>query len=109
MKEQIEKVDEFILKSKKDGVNVYILDASAAMYMIPLNIYNKDFDLFLNGNLGTNFEEKFIEKVSYNDKVIYLIKKGNRNWQSPEILINCVMNNFENAGEIEIFDIYEVY
>ena len=48
----IQKIDQFILESEKNNKTVYILDATAAIYMIPLNKYNKDYDMFLKGNLG---------------------------------------------------------
>ena len=48
----IKEVDEYILKQEKVGKKVYILDARAALYMIPLDKYNKDFDMFMNGNFG---------------------------------------------------------
>ena len=44
-----------ILTSKDD---VKILDASAALYMIPIDKYNKNYDLLLKGNLGKDGEEK---------------------------------------------------
>lgn len=48
----IQRIDQFILESEKNNKTVYILDATAAIYMIPLNRYNKDYDMFLKGNLG---------------------------------------------------------
>ena len=54
----IVKLGNFILEQNKIGKNVYILDASAAIYMIPIDKYNKDFDLFLKGNLGSDGEER---------------------------------------------------
>ena len=51
--ENIDKIDEFILSNEKKGKSVYILDAAAAMYMIPLNKYNKDYDMLMQGNFGS--------------------------------------------------------
>lgn len=51
--ENINKIDEFILSNEKKGKSVYILDAAAAMYMIPLNKYNKDYDMLMQGNFGS--------------------------------------------------------
>lgn len=48
----IQKIDQFILESERNNKTVYILDATAAIYMIPINKYNKDYDMFLKGNLG---------------------------------------------------------
>ena len=50
--DSIQEIDEFILKNEKQGKEVYILDANAAIYMIPLDKYNKDYDMFNKGNLG---------------------------------------------------------
>ena len=59
----IKKIDDYILEKNKDGKNVYILDASAAIYMIPINKYNKDYDMFLKGNLGACGEERTNRKT----------------------------------------------
>lgn len=48
-------INEYILKQPE---NVYILDAEAAIYLLPLNRYYKDFNLFLKGNLGSHGEER---------------------------------------------------
>ena len=37
---------------------VYILDATAALYMIPIDRYNKNYDMFNKGNLGSKGEER---------------------------------------------------
>lgn len=37
---------------------VYILDSSAAMYMIPMDRYNKDYDLFMLGNFGKRWRKQ---------------------------------------------------
>ena len=61
--DNIKKIDDYILEKNKDGKNVYILDASAAIYMIPINRYNKDYDMFLKGNLGACGEERTNRKT----------------------------------------------
>ena len=55
--ERINEIDNFILKQEQSGKKVYILDAEAAIYMIPINHYNKDYDMFLKGNIGRNSEQ----------------------------------------------------
>lgn len=47
---QIEDVDKYILNN--NDKNVYILDGTASIYMLPINKYNKDMDICLKGNLG---------------------------------------------------------
>lgn len=108
--ENIQKIDEFILEQNEQNKNIYILDATAAVYMIPINKYNKDYDLFLKGNLGAQGEDGQIEKLkNENEKTVVLIMKENhkRNWQNPEKVREYIINNWTKIGEIENFDIYE--
>lgn len=102
---EIEKIDEYLLKHE----NVKILDASAAVYMIPINQYHKNYDMFLKGNLGEDGETKIIEEISKTQDTQYFILKDrfHKNWQTPLDVIDYVKNNKKKVGEIEIFDIYE--
>lgn len=106
LEENIEKVDTFILTSKDD---VKILDASAALYMIPIDKYNKNYDLLLKGNLGKDGEEKIIAEIESSKDVKYLIlqDKYHKNWQTPLQVINNVKENKNKTGTIGDFDIYE--
>ena len=106
LEENIEKVDTFILTSKDD---VKILDASAALYMIPIDKYNKNYDLLLKGNLGEDGEEKIIAEIESSKDVKYLIlqDKYHKNWQTPLQVINYVKENKNKTGTIGDFDIYE--
>lgn len=87
---------------------MYILDSEAAVYMIPLDKYNKDFDMFLKGNLGAASEEGQIEKIKNMKNAVILIKndKMSLNWQTPTKVIEYVKNNLEKIGMISFFDIY---
>ncbi len=102
----IKEIDEFVLAQEK---NVYILDANAALYMIPINRYNKNYDLFNVGNFGSKGEQGQIENLKKeNDKIVLIRKNGiSRNWQNPEEVRNFVKENMRKTGEIAIFDIYE--
>ena len=62
--------------------------------MIPLNRYNKDYDMFLKGNLGSEGEEGQIEKIKNMENAYILIKNENLslNWQTPKDVINYVRN-----------------
>lgn len=104
--EDIKLIDNYILSQEK---KVYILDPSAVYYMIPINRYNKDYDLFLIGNLGGRGEQGQIQKIKNETNVIYLIKneKHRRNWQNPEKVRKFVIENLNKIGEIGVFDIYE--
>ena len=61
--ESIKNVDNYILEQNINGKKVYILDANAAIYMIPIDKYNKDYDMFLKGNLGVRGEERTNRKT----------------------------------------------
>ena len=78
--------------------------------MIPIDKYNKDFDMFLKGNIGSKGEEGQIEKLEKKTNTIVLImnKKYQRNWQNPEKVREYIVNNWTKVGQIENFDIYEI-
>ena len=65
---------------------IIIVDAEACVYDIPMDIYNKNFDMFLKGNIGKDGEEGIIKNIENNTNTIYLIKKEgkNLNWQTPK-------------------------
>ena len=106
--EHIQKIDDFILKQNEEGKDVYILDATAAIYMIPLDRYNKDYDMFLKGNIGAKGEEGQIKKLEDTTNIVVLIMNENyrRNWQNPEKVRTYIIENWTKIGEIENFDIY---
>lgn len=102
----IKEVDEFILSNEKV---TYILDAQAALYMIPVDKYNKNYDMFLKGNIGGKGEEGLIEDLKRNNQktVLILSDKFIRNWQTPEMVINYIKQDMKKIGAIGVFDIYE--
>ena len=108
-RENIIEIGNYIENKKTEGRKVYILDATAAIYMIPLDIYNKDYDMFNKGNLGKNGEQGIIDRIKSEEQAIYLIKndKYSRNWQNPETVRKYIQENLKKTGEIYIFDIYE--
>lgn len=104
----IQHVQTYIILNENN--DVYILDSDAAVFMIPLNKYNKDFDMFLKGNLGSKGEEGQIEKIkSMKNNTKILIKNDNyrKNWQNPNQVTDYIKENLEKIGEIEYFDIYK--
>lgn len=106
LEEHINIIDKYILNAEKD---TKILDATAAIYMIPINKYNKNYDMLLKGNLGENGEEKLKQEIKNSKNTRYLVLKDgfNKNWQTPLDAIEYVKENKNKIGEIEIFDIYE--
>ena len=94
---------------KKQDRDVYILDARAALYTIPIDQYNKNYDMFNKGNLGAKGEEGIIEdlKNKKDFQVLILQDKYNRNWQTPLKVIEFVKINLKKVGNFGAFDIYE--
>ena len=106
LENQIINIDEYITKSKE---KVIILDASASIYMIPIDKYNKNYDMFLKGNLGESSFEKITSDIKNNLETKYLILKDKykKNWQTPNDIINFAKSNKTKIGEIAIYDIYQ--
>ena len=110
MQERISEIDEFILKQEENGKKVYILDAEAAIYMIPIDHYNKNYDMFLKGNIGKDSEKGQIGEIKQRDEnTLYLIKKKDLslNWQTPLEVITYIRENLELVGQINIYEIYK--
>lgn len=109
LQERINEIDNFILEQEKENKKVYILDAEAAIYMIPINNYNKDYDMFLKGNIGKDGQEGQIQKIKQKEtNEISLIRKRNlqSNWQTPTEVVNYVRENLEFMGEVSIYEVY---
>ena len=110
LKDKIDEIDKYILEKEQEGKNVYILDAEAVVYMIPINRYNKDYDMFLKGNIGKDGEEGQIQKIKQKEEnTLYLIRRKNLslNWQTPVNVINYVRENLELVEEISIYEVYK--
>ncbi|MBQ2937671.1 MAG: hypothetical protein IJE05_02150 [Clostridia bacterium] len=109
LKDRINEIDEYILEKEQEGKNVYILDAEAAVYMIPIDRYNKDYDMFLKGNIGKDGEDGQIQKIEQKEEnTLYLIRRKNLslNWQTPVDVINYIRENLELVEEISIYEVY---
>lgn len=86
-----------------------IVDPIAAAYMIPMDIYHKDYDMLNKGNLGYQGENRIIQEISNSTSTKYLVLKPvhKMNWQTPVKIIAYIKNNKTLVGEIGIFDIYK--
>lgn len=106
LNKSIKELDDYISSSEK---KVYILDSSAAIYMIPIDRYNKNYDMFNKGNLGSGGENEQIDKIK-NEDAKYLILKDDhkRNWQNPEEVRNYIKENLQKTEEIGVYDVYEI-
>ena len=93
---------------ENDGKKIIIVDAEACVYDIPMDIYNKNFDMFLKGNIGKEGEEGIIKNIENSTNTIYLIKKEGEglNWQTPKSVIEYIRKNLTELGSIEYYDIY---
>lgn len=106
---RIENLNFYVKNKNLQGKKVYILDKTACLFMISMDKYNKDYDMFMKGNLGAKGEEGQIEKLEKENDIIVLIlnQKYPRNWQNPEKVREYIINNWSKKGEIDKFDIYE--
>lgn len=107
LEEKVRKLENFYKEYKEDK-KIILMDPYAALYDIPLDIYNKNYDMFLKGNIGKYGEDGLIAEIQNSKNCIYLIKKEGEpmNWQAPTKVINYVRNNLEKQGIIENFEIY---
>lgn len=106
LEEQIKEIDNYIAEMREKNYKVYIVDASAAVYMIPLDSYNKNFDLLLRGNTGS---KNIIQMMNEQDNTLFLILKDkeNLNWQSDEGGINYITENYTYLEEVSCFYVYQ--
>lgn len=98
-------ISQYILEKEKEGIKVYVLDAQSAIYTIPIDRYNKNYDMFLKGALGSKGEQGQIENLNQETSVQVLIKYP-RNWQTPEEVIEHIQKNWTKTGQIGSFEIY---
>lgn len=109
LRERIYEIDNYICEREKEGKKVYILDSEACIYMIPLNKYNKNYDMFLKGNIGKDGQDKQIRKITEKDEnELYLIRNRNLslNWQTPTMVIDYIRENLEFVEEVSIYEVY---
>ena len=95
-------------KENSDINDIYMLDAMACLFDIPMDKYYKNYDMFLKGNLGKDGEDGIIKDIENSKNVLYLVRKSDisNNWQAPEKVLDYVRSNLEYQGRIDIFDIY---
>lgn len=101
----IRHMDEYISTSDK---KVYILNFDAAIYMIPLDIYNKNYDMLMKGNFGSEGEEGLIHDIETKDNSVFLVlnNKLSKNWQHPHKVTKFIEQNLRHIGSIDNYEIY---
>lgn len=104
--ERIKTISEYITKKNKEGYNVRIAADAASAYKIPINVYEKDWDMLLVGNIGGNTIESLL---SENDKTLYLVYKDSSvlNEQNYFELIDYIKDNYVKIEEVLNFDVYK--
>ena len=85
---------------------VLILDPSAVTYMIPIDRYDKNYNMLLKGNLGSNSYEKITKEINNNKNIRYLIRNNEDNWQIPKDIISFTKKNKKKIDEIGVYDVY---
>lgn len=103
---QIQCVDDYIIQNSKKGVPVYIADSASVALTIPLNIYRKNWDMLLIGNLGkTTYKE--ILNVENNALILTRDNKENYSLQECIGLINYVEKNYKKVDKVGVFNVYK--
>ena len=105
MQQDITAVSSFIKENKKD---VIILSRYAALYMVPLGKSHGAFDLPFLGNLGKEGEDGLIQEIKQMDDKVILLPKEKDFIQESEKVDRFIRENYQNIGEINNFDIYEI-
>lgn len=102
----IETVGNYIVQKEKEGYTVRIADANAAVFKIPLDKYEKNWDMLLVGNLGSNS----ISDLLHSDgPAIYLVLNHEQSYglQDHHELICYIKENFQCIDDVAGFSVYE--
>lgn len=106
---RIQEMSSYIKEQSANGKKVYVLDATAATYQIPSEKYNKNYDMFNRGNLGSRGQNGVLADIENTENALLLIRQDiyKKNWQHPFGLTDYIVENYHKIGEVNIFDIYE--
>lgn len=97
--------DDYIANKMNEGYCVRIADVSAAAINIPLETYEKNWDMLLVGNLGANTVEDLLKE---DKKTLYLVSpREHDDLQEHRELILYIQNNYHKIDHIGRFDVYE--
>ena len=86
-----------------------MLDSNAVVYMIPMDRYNKDYDMFNIGNFGEKGENGKIEDLKNEDDIIVLLRNNEfpMHWQHPLKVRKYIEDNWIKIDTIEMYDVYK--
>jgi len=106
---KVKTIDYFILNELTKGKDVFVLDGAAVIYMLPIDVYHKNYDMFLYGNLGSRTPEQYIVDLRTSGKAVLLIPKNkqNINWQFPSEIFDEIEQQFIRSGEIGEYYVYK--
>lgn len=109
LENEIKTVDDYIIKQEKEEKKTYILDATACIFMMPIDRYNKNYDNFTKGCFGRKDENDIINDLENEKNIIVLITKDeySKNWQTPLEVLKYIKENWNYIESIECFDVYE--
>ena len=104
----IKLLSDFIIKNEQKGYNVKIVDSMAAIFKIPIDSYDKNYDLPQVGNIGKDGEDGLIKEIENSHNTMYLIldDEYSQNWQALNKTINYIKENCEEKGEIAFYKVY---
>ena len=104
--ESIRKICEYIEEKKEQGYMVRVADDSAIAYKIPLDDYEKNWDMLLVGNVGTNTVEDLLKS---SEECVYLVNKNTENLggQNHFEIIEFIKSNYVKVDEVMAFDVYK--
>ena len=97
---------EYINKKREQGYRIRITDDSAMAYKIPIDYYEKNWDMLLVGNIGTNTVQ---DLLNTSDKCLYLIYRHTESLgaQNHFEVIEYIKKNYVKIEEVLEFDVYE--
>ena len=104
----IKLLSDFIIKNEQKGYNVKIVDSMAAIFKIPIDSYDKNYDLPQIGNIGKDGEDGLIKEIENSHNTMYLIldDEYSQNWQALNKTINYIKENCEEKGKIAFYKVY---
>ena len=96
----------YIEEKKEQGYMVRVADDSAIAYKIPLDDYEKNWDMLLVGNVGTNTVEDLLKS---SEECVYLVNKNTENLggQNHFEIIEFIKSNYVKVDEVMVFDVYK--
>lgn len=112
LKSQIDEVIDYEKEMSLKGYKTIHLNREAVIYHLSLDVYYKDFDLFMRGNFGENGEQRLINEINELEKTVFIIDlydyytKDQKYNQIPFDIIEYVMKNFKIVGQINRYTVY---